>query len=140
MAAENESLKVVMQMVQQLCAKYGWQDNLVAEGGESNIMVRLLDGTMQKVFIFGRRDINGQPVLVVYTAVMPDNLVTDYKSILAMNASLTYAHFAIVKNKLVVLDTQLIMTADYSEVARKIQNVAEQGCALAKRFGQKVGM
>ena len=140
MAAENESIKVVMQMVQQLCVKYGWQDNLVSDGGESNIMVRLADTSMQKVFIFGRRDINGQPVLVFYTAVMPDNMVSDYKSLLTMNSQMSYAHFAIVKNKLVVLDTQLIMTADYPEVARKIQNVAEQGRTLAKRFGGRVGM
>jgi hypothetical protein len=140
MTAENESIKVVMQMVQQLCTKYGWQDNLVADGGESNIMVRLANGAMQKVFIFGRRDINGQPVLVFYTAVMPDNSMSDYKALLAMNSQLSYAHFAIVKNKIVVLDTQLIMTADYSEVARKIQNVAEQGCTLAKRFGGRMGM
>jgi hypothetical protein len=140
MTAENESIKVVMQMVQQLCAKYGWQDNLVSDGGESSIMVRLANGAMQKVFIFGRRDINGQPVLVFYTSVMPDNSMSDYKTLLTLNSQLSYAHFAIVKNKIVVLDTQLIMTADYSEVARKIQNVAEQGCTLAKRFGGRMGM
>ena len=135
MSAENESIQVVMQMVQQLCVKYGWQDNLVNEAGESNISVRLMDGSMQRVFLFGRRDINGQPVLVFYTPVVPENLIKEFNELLRMNSELNYSRFAIVKNKVVVLATQLIMTADYSEVARKIQNVAQQGKNFEKRFG-----
>jgi hypothetical protein len=135
MSAENESIQVVMQMVQQLCVKYGWQDNLVNEAGESNISVRLMDGSMQRVFIFGRRDINGQPVLVFYTPVVPENLIKEFNELLRMNSELNYSRFAIVKNKVVVLATQLIMTADYSEVARKIQNVAQQGKNFEQRFG-----
>jgi len=139
MSAENESIQVVMQMVQQLCVKYGWQDNLVNEAGESNISVRLPDGSMQRVFIFGRRDINGQPVLVFYTPVVPENMIKDFNELLKMNSELNYSRFAIVKNKVVVLATQLIMTADYSEVARKIQNVAQQGNAYERRFGGRMG-
>jgi len=139
MSAENESIQVVMQMVQQLCIKYGWQDNLVNEAGESHISVRLMDGSMQKVYIFGRRDINGQPVLVFYTSVVPEAMVKDFNELLRMNTDLNYAHFAIVKSKVVVLDTQLIMTADYSEVARKIQNVAQQGNTFERRFGGRMG-
>ena len=135
MSAENESIQVIMQMVQHLCVKYGWKDNLVNEAGESNILVRLRDGTMQKIFLFGRRDINGQPVLVFYTPVVPENMVKDFTELLKLNSQLNYAHFAIVKNRVVVLDTQLIMTADYSEVAKKIENVAAQGNQFEKRYG-----
>jgi hypothetical protein len=135
MSAENESIQTIMKMVQELCLKYGWQENLVNEAGESNISVRLLDGSFQKVFIFGRRDINGQPVLVFYTPALPETASPDLKELLKLNSGMNYAHFATVKSKIVVLDTQLIMTADHSEVYRKIQNVAEQGRAFEKRFG-----
>ena len=112
MAPPHDYIANLMQMVQHLCMRYGWQHNIAA-GGKANVIVRQMDGSTQKVAIFGRKDANGQPVMVFYTAVAPSDAIKDPAELLRLNSQVNHCHFAIVKNKLVVLDTQLIMTADY---------------------------
>lgn len=134
MTTEHQAVGAVMQMVQHLCMRYGWQYEVQPGKPEANVMVRLMDGSLQKVCIFGRKDINGQPVIVFYTGVIPSNVLKDPLALLRENWQLNHCHFAIVKNMVVVLDTQLLMTADYPEVAKKIENVALQGEGFQKRF------
>lgn len=134
MTSEGEAVAIVMQMVQHLCTRYGWQSDLTAGGGRAYIHVRLMDGTRQKICIFGRKDMNGQPVMVFYSAVGESKMVKDHLDLLRQNSQLSHCHFAIVKDRVVVLDTQLLMTADYPEVAKKIENVAAQGQQFAKKM------
>ena len=134
MPDEEEAVAIVVQMVEHLCSRYGWQCDIDPSRSKANIMVRLRDGRMQKVAIFGRADMNHQPVLVFYSAVAKENMVRDHMDILKQNSNINHSHFAIVRGMLVVLDTQLVMTADYPEVAKKIENVAQQGDQYQKRF------
>jgi len=114
--------------------RYGWQHEIKSAKGEATVIVRTMYGSLQKVNIFGRKDINGQPVLVFYSGAIQAKAVKDPMVLLRENSQLFHCHFAIVKNMVVVLDTQLLMTADYPEVAKKIENVALQGENFQKRF------
>ena len=134
MSSEHQAIGSVMQMVQHLCMRYGWQHEVKSTKSEATVIVRTMYGSMQKVNIFGRKDINGQPVMVFYTGVIQADAVQDPMSLLRENSQLFHCHFAIVKRMIVVLDTQLLMTADYPEVAKKIENVALQGENFQKRF------
>jgi hypothetical protein len=124
------------EVVKKLASSSGW--TVHEEAGKISVEISTGRGRRQVVAITRDSDLTAQEI-IRYSSVVGDAERVDLGECLRQNAKLAHGAFAILDGKLVLLDTQLAASADATQIAAAIGNIAANADRYEKfMFGQDV--
>jgi hypothetical protein len=122
----------VEMLIKQVAASNGWAIAAGPQGGY-RLEIPTEYGRSQVVNITGGDDPDGRPLAWIWSKVTDIANVGDPWYLLGLNAQLAYGALAVRDRDVIVVETQLLGTADYEELRRAIFYVAKYADDLEKQ-------
>lgn len=122
----------VTMRIQQIAAQRGWA-MVRGHDGSAKVEVETEHGRSQVVHVTPGRDPDGRPLVFVWSVVCETTAIGDPYYLLRLNADLTYGALAVRDPNVILLDTQLVQTADDEELLRVIFYVGKFADDLEKQ-------
>ncbi|MFN3202890.1 MAG: hypothetical protein ACE366_31145 [Bradymonadia bacterium] len=120
------------QMIQQLSMQNGWPMAHRPDGGY-RLELPTEYGRTQIVELTGGQDPDGRPMAFIWSVITTTQYVQDPYYLLRLNADLPYGAIALSDPHVILMETQLLETADHEEVARAIFYVGKFADDLEKQ-------
>lgn len=118
--------------LQQIAAQHGW-GMVRNHDGSAKIEVATEYGRTQVVHITPGRDPDGRPLVFIWSIVCGTDAIGDPYYLLRLNADLTYGALAVRDPNVILVDTQLVQTADAEELRRAVFYVGKFADDLEKQ-------
>ena len=118
-------------LLQQVASYQGWPMAQSTNGIRYEIPTEY--GRTQVVEVSQGADPDGRPMAFIVSSVCETTQVADPWYLLGLNAELAYGALALHNNQVVIIETQLIQTADAEEVMRAVYYVAKYADQLEQQ-------
>ncbi|MCA9540561.1 MAG: hypothetical protein KC620_16790 [Myxococcales bacterium] len=119
-------------LVQQIASYRGWP-MVRTQPGAFKIEVATTQGRTQVVQIHTGRDPDGRPMAFIWSVICEVSGIGDPYYLLRLNADLAYGALAVRDRNVILVETQLIESADAEEVTRAVFYVARYADDLEKQ-------
>lgn len=119
-------------LVQQLSMQNGWPMAMRPDGGY-RMELPTEYGRTQVVEITGGHDPDGRPLAYIWSVITDTSRMQDPYQLLRINADLPYGAVALSDPHVILIETQLMESADPDEVARAIFYVGKYADELEKQ-------
>lgn len=122
----------VAMRLQHIAARRGWA-MVRAQDGNLRIEVPTEPGRTQVVHITHGFDPDRRPLAFIWSVVCPTSAIGDPYYLLRLNADLPYGALAVRDPNVIVVDTQLVQSADDEELMRTVFYVGKCADDLEKQ-------
>ncbi|MCA9547788.1 MAG: hypothetical protein KC613_25465 [Myxococcales bacterium] len=119
-------------LIQQVAASHGWPHTGSPYGGY-RIEVPTEYGRTQVVEVSQGADPDGRPLAFIWSRVTTIDNVGDPWYLLGLNSQFSYGALAVRDRDVILMETQLMQSADYDELQRAVFYVAKNADALEKQ-------
>lgn len=117
--------------LQQIAAQQGW--GMVGDHSSAKLEVPTEYGRSQVVQVTPGTDPDGLPLVFIWSVVCSTSAIGDPYYLLRMNADLPYGALAVRDPNVILVETQLVQTADAEELRRAIFYVGKYADDLEKQ-------
>ncbi len=122
----------VTMYLQQIAAQQGWA--MVRDhDGSAKLEIPTEYGRSQVVHVTPGTDPDGLPLVYVWSVVCSTSAIGDPYYLLRLNADLAYGALAVRDPNVILVDTQLVQTADHEELRRTVLYVGKFADDLEKQ-------
>ncbi len=118
--------------LQQIAAQKGWA-MVRNHDGSAKLEIPTEYGRTQVVQVTPGRDPDGRPLVFIWSVVCSTDAIGDPYYLLRLNAELTYGALAVRDPHVILVDTQLVQTADAEELMRAVFYVGKFADDLEKQ-------
>lgn len=122
----------VTSLLQQIAHQRGWA-MVSNHDGSAKLEIPTEYGRSQVVHVTPGRDPDGRPLVFVWSVVCQTHSIGDPYYLLRLNADLTYGALAVRDPNVILVDTQLVQTADHEELMRSVFYVGKFADELEKQ-------
>lgn len=118
--------------LQQIAGQRGWA-MVRNHDGSAKLEIPTEYGRSQVVQITPSRDPDGRPLVFIWSVVCSTSDIGDPYYLLRLNAELTYGALAVRDPNVILVETQLVETADHEELMRAVFYVGKYADDLEKQ-------
>lgn len=118
--------------IQQVAAQQGWA-MVRNHDGSAKLEIPTEYGRSQVVQVSPGADPDGLPLLFIWSVVCTTDAIGDPYYLLRLNAELTYGALAVRDPHVILIETQLVQTADLEELRRALFYVGKFADDLEKQ-------
>ena len=119
-------------LLQQVCSYQGWAWAHAEDGGY-RVEVPTEYGRSQVVQLSPGQDPDGRPMAIIWSVICQTSEIGDPYYLLRLNCDLSYGALAVRDPEVLMIETQLIETADPEEVMRAVFYVARDADRLEQQ-------